>query len=360
MTQEKSWNWVETIFRVIPVNVYYLYVFIFICSYIIYAVLTINIFGHLYWTLLEHIVVLSTCTLIVYELAGVLYFINKTRNNFRIDGEIPDNWKCIEDIYAQLEPRFIQSKTYYILTFLALAPFIIIDPIRGKYFLYYFIKPTLSSAVLDVYNLIITIVIISSMMAILWIIFNISLILIKTEAPYLSSYKSDPCNAKMALNITSTEKLVLELTVFQFVGITLGVISFITPNEILYYEISFLLAIFLINIIFFFNSWRILKDILVKKRDYKLDLINKLFYQKKQRYYKTISDEVFDTNDKQLNDILISCNLLRDEKKRLMQTDRFVYDIKNALIFIGSSLMPIITLFVMLNGHKIMLKLFNP
>jgi hypothetical protein len=301
----------------------------------------------------ELLVVISTSALIGYELAGVQYFINSIRNIIKSLDIYTENKEFVKLLQVGFRDRFIKSKIYYLIIMLVVIPFLIIDPIRNKDYLFSSYILSNWAIIIDLFNYIVTLLILSSMATILWIILNISFLVNQISFKpfkYFSRTSLFYCSDKVG-TLYSIKNLILKLVTFQFIGITLSIITFLDPREIIYHEIIFLIILLIINIIFFlycsYNIFRIFNN----NKEYELEVIDQCIKKENEILYEMLSE---DDDSKDINILVESLyflNFLRNNRKLIIA--KKYYELKNIAIFICTFFIPVITFIEILFQHRI-------
>lgn len=352
-TDDRSWSWIEKGFKRIPVPYPIISIILFIFSYLIYIFLSKQVESFpdpQEWDVYTNMQIASACFLIAYETAGVRYYVDEMRSVFNKVKPVPENKKYLVQLNRGLEKRFTESKIFYIIVFLVIAPFIIIDPLRGEYHLYSLTEETITiwSILLDVFNYAITLLVLYSMATILWIIFNISWSLREIERSIPKNIvKIDLFNSDNVGGMKSMRGLILKLVVFQFIAISFGIISFVTPYEIIYHEVIFLIILFIVTVCFFIAGLYIIHKLLEVERGDRIDAINELYRQQNERMENIISSEDYLEKEKNLDRIIASMKFLQDESARVRHSSKRVYNFRAIFIFTSSSLIPFITTYLL-------------
>lgn len=351
MPEEKSWNRIESVFNKVPVPYPLISLILFIISYLVYLFLSARVksFDPQDWDIFTRMQIVSTCFLVAYETAGVRYFIDNMREVFRNMEPVPECENDIIDLNSQLEKKFTKSKIFYIIIFLVVIPFILIDLIRGEIYLYSLSEetPTIWSIFLDVFNYTITLLILYSMATILWIIFNTTWALNEIESSHQHIIKIDLFNFDKVGGLKPIRDLILKLVVYQFIAVSLAIITFITPYRIIYYEIIFLIVLFIITVYVFVAGWYVIHKLLEGERGRIINTINELYLQQNQRMQDIISSEEYWDKEEKLGQILKSMKFLQDEIARVMRASKRAYNFKAIFVFTCSSLIPFITTYLL-------------
>jgi len=348
LAEERSWNWVEKVFRRIPFPYPLVSLCLAICFILYNYILSIKIVGYLYWRPQEYIIILSISLLLLLEPAGVQYFINNARTIFRNLEIHSDDKIGSNDLYTQVEKKFVESKLYYIIFILIISPFIIIDPIRGNYSLWSLeLGVSAATIIYDILNYLIFFIIFSSIAAFFWIMVNVSWVLGKVGSQtYINNINIDIFSNDNIGGLAPLRKLILEITVYNSIGISLSVFSFITPDEIKYDEICFLSILFIFGIFLFLKGWFILNRILKLKRNHELDTICGLYQQQRMRIEKIISNKD-DYSGEKLKDIIGTLEFLNAEKGRVSNSFHNAYDIKTLFTFISAQFLPFLSTYLL-------------
>jgi len=257
----------------------YLFISIFISIfYILYNYYFSRfIVGHDYWGFKELFTVLSISVLLFLELSGVQYFLNATQETFKkleINNDITSNFS----IYKKLEDLFSNKKRYYIIAFLIIFLFIIIDPIRGTYFLWS-LKYGISiiTVLYDALNYITTFLIFSSIATFFWIMLNISSLISTlgdhnyTNNTQLSIY----CEGTLIV-LTLIKNLILQITIFNSICITMLLPIYVIEKE-LNIELIFVVILASFGLYLFIQGWYVLNKIVNIIKYNQINVIDNLY-----------------------------------------------------------------------------------
>lgn len=293
-----------------------------------------------------HIIILDTFVLIAYLLMGVKYFTAKLRTTVWCLQTYSDSDNAIEELYNRLERKFTGSKLYYLIVASISISFVLIPmPIKDDF--WYFSEHSLWSALLDVFNYAAALLILYLMATILWIMINVSWLLGEIgSGSYRHKIKVDLFSSDNVGGLRPIRTLILELVVYQFIAISLGIVNFISPGGIFYTEIAFFSLLFIICICIFVKTWYTLETLLNNKRRLEVDSINLLYQEQQQRVRDMIITKNSDYDEEQLNNVLASMDWFREERIRFLSASKKTYNIKNIITFISSSILPIITLII--------------
>lgn len=185
------------------------------------------------------------------------------------------------------------------------------------------------------------------MATILWIIFSISWALNQIGGSYKHFIKIDLFSIDKVGGLRPIKNLILKLVVYQFMTVSLGIITFVTPDEIIYHEIVFLIILFLITVCFFFKGWYVIGKLLNGKRVHDTGTINGLYQQQHQRLQNVISGKDYWDKEEKLDNILTSMEFLQDEREQVLRASKRAYDFKAIFTFISTSLLPFATTYVL-------------
>lgn len=347
MTEKRSWNWIEEASDRIKAS-YPLAVSI-LCTvlYFIYLYLHSKVeMASCGLDLYIHIIILDTFVLIAYLIIGVKYFTSKMRTTFWCLETYPDSNSTIEDLYNRLESKFTRSKIYYLIVALIAISFVLI-PIPTREDFWYYYEPSMWSALLDIFNYIAALFILYLMATILWIMISVSWLLGEIgSVSYRHNIKIDLFSSDNVGGLTPIRRLILELVVYQFIAISLGIMNFITPGGAFYIEITFFLLLFVLSISIFIKAWHTIDNLLDYKRKSEVESINQLYNQLHQRVRDMIITKNSDYDEERLNKVLTSMDWFRDERIQVLSASRKTYTIKNIITFISTSFLPIATLIV--------------
>jgi hypothetical protein len=339
----RSWNWIEGAFRRIPAPYPFVSVIIAFVLYVLYMFLLskLDIIPKAY----GYVVIIDTFVLIAYLIAGIQYFTVKTKCTFQELELYADESDAVV-LYNQLEKKFTQSKSYHAIAILIIISYLAI-PFPSKSDFYYFLEPGVYAALIDIFNYSALILVLYLITTILWTMNNISWSLNQIQIDFKKGLvKIDLFSSDRVGGMRSIKNLVLSLVVYHFIATSLAIINFVTPGKILYIETIFFILLFLSGVFFFIKSWATINGILEDKRRTDIGRLNRTYEQESGYARDIIMGGDHAQREDKLNQIFKSMEWLQNERQNLMKASHEVYDLKAILAFISSSLLPIITTFV--------------
>jgi len=358
VSEERSWNWTEKMVKKVPAS--YTLLILIILVFLVYVIYMFSLskvgYGPDLLDLHQHIIILDVFILIIYLLAGVQYFTNNMRRTFEKLEAYPERKKYIDYLYNNMERKFTRSKVYYVIVAMVVVPFMLI-PIPEKSDFFYFSYPTIWSIFIDIINYVATLLILYLISTIIWIILNVSWALHEIKSDYYrDAIKIDLFSSDNVGGLRPIRKLILNIAVYQFVAISLGIINFVAPNETFNEEIALLIIMFLIVIYIFLKGWLTIDFLLEDERKREIDAINRLYWRQNQRIQEIISKETYENDENTLSQILELMEMLSDQRERVMNGSKNIYSIKIITTFLSSSILPIVTFVITYMPSLIRLK----
>jgi len=219
-------------------------------------------------------------------------------------------------------------------------------------------SPSFWAFVLDIYdNILLKILTLYLLATILWMIFNISwsINLIASEN-YKHNLKLNFFKADKMGGIRPLKNLVSSLSVYYFISIVLFIMtwSYPTPRgpNVLPYESTLLIIIWLIGVAFFIWSWYTIRKLLIEKFEEEVNHISDLCQNKTQQLSDVVSKDDPSEIEKHLNQISIALDVLYKERGRMLELGARPMDFKTLFLFLGSSLSSLISIIETLTSEK--------
>ena len=131
---------------------------------------------------------------------------------------------------------------------------------------------------------------------------------------------------------------------YYFVGITLGIISYITPLKTLRLENAFYIILLLVGFIYLFKCLRYMKAILSYWVRYETSIIDDMCLKQHQIFMNIVSKESYDNKKNDIEEISAALDALYKDRERITQINKLGYNFKEFTIYIGSIILPILTL----------------
>ena len=246
-----------------------------------------------------------------------------------------------------MEEEFTKSRTFYILLFVIVTSYIFIPaPEKSDFFFYH--EPSVWSASIDVIDLAATLLVLYLMATILWIIFNISWVLDEIgQESNRNALRVDLYSSDKVGGMKSLANLILHLSIYQFIAISLAMISFVSPEDSYYKEIIFFASLFIISAYFFFNGGYVLNKLLEAKRAEEIDLINQQYHKMNELLINIINNQDITNKNEMLDQVSKSKELLIAEREALSTASKITFNIKENFVFFTSSFLPFIVAYIL-------------
>lgn len=349
MSDDQSLTWIGKVLNKIPIHYFIFCLTLGFLLFLFYDFLYIFYLQNYKYQKFEYFLqIVAGCLLLVIQISGVQYFDITTRRTFR-NIKVHSDFKGKKDIlYDNIEKKFGKLKIYYILLFFVIAPFFLIDPLRGSPIFpvidYYGLNSWTFSY--QVISYIQGIIILFCMATNIWIILNICWTLYDISSQeYLNILNIDLFNSDNVGGLASIRSLILEIAVFSFISISLGILNFFTMGEITYgAEMIFLITYFLIIIFLFIKGWHTLKKLINNKRNIDVEIINNMYQEQFKKLQNIMSGDDDDKKNSEIkNRIMANMQFLAKERENIFKASKWTYDLKTNFTFISSLLLPFIT-----------------
>lgn len=365
--------WIESLFKRIPLpySVVSLIIAFVICLTFEFFSSNVPLFN--LHKITYAIPVASISILIAYQLGGIQYLLSDMRKVFKNICLYQENNPCIEN----LNNRFMVKKLYYLTIIFVIAFFIIIDILRincyqlwiyqsgstciynrsdicGSYMFFtkpcYFSAPNLLfhswSFYLDAYRYVVSYFSYYLLGIILWIIFNVSLI--------LGDLGRDPFKKQIDVDVYNVDKIgglkpifnfILKISIYYFICMTIMISSYINPITPVPLEMIFLLILLFIGLSFFIWGKTVVQNIFTQRIQIELLDINRECNKQERELRSLLLSEKRDLKaQEELTFISNSIELLNKERDRLLQLKTSVIDVHNLILFISSTLTTLVVI----------------
>lgn len=294
----------------------------------------------------------SLSILIGYQFAGIRYLFSNVRSIF---AELMPLFKDnrFKTYFDSLDNKMKISGIYYPVIILTIIPFVLLEIIRfwkwknsplvepiPLYFSLF--EPSNRWAILlDIINHIFGYL--ALLMLAIFVGMIINLILIINELNSNPSINIDIFHVDEMGGLRPLRNFVIITVVNYFIILTLAIISYVSPREIISYETVFLICLLFLGVIFFVITSKTIRNLINKGLKSELCKINKEYKEKYTNLINIISnDHRFDIDE--LEKLSFILDLLEKEKTEIKQISPKRDDFKAILTFISSFLIPTITL----------------
>lgn len=287
--------------------------------------------------------------LVGYEMAGIKYLLTETRKAFSQIRPGEENYLVsIKSAYSILERRLTKAHWYYAAVIvLIVAPMLVLDSqelASGHASTFYWWEETIPSALLDVYSYFITYLIIMLLAIILWIMVNVLVLIYQMgKGKYLIGLKFSPFSADQIGGLGPLKNLILKVITFYFVCITLIAFSYVGPSSLMSCPSAFYLILLIIGGLFFAVCSLSLQKALGRKIGEELETISALYEKKSKKIMRMYTEEE-DYNREDIAKLSTEMDALLKCRESLLKIGWKVFDTEAIAIFLGSFLLPNITL----------------
>ncbi|HEY9206400.1 MAG TPA: hypothetical protein VIO58_10820, partial [Candidatus Methanoperedens sp.] len=282
--------------------------------------------------------------------AEIKYFFSKIKPTFfELKSLFRDNQ--FQNYFNYVDKKFKKSKIYYFVTLLILFPFILLEIIRfwrwknsdGPVPLYFSLTWPFSiwTIALDIINHIFGYLMLFLLAIIVWEIIN--LIIIINELDINPSIEIDIFHIDEMGGLKPLRNFVAIIVSNYFLMITLAIISYISPREIISYETIFLIGMLLLGVILFIITSKTIRNLINKGLRYELGKINEEYKKTYQQLISLISDSR-QFNKDELEELSFILDMLEKERTKIKRISPKKYDFQAIVAFISSFLIPTITL----------------
>lgn len=294
----------------------------------------------------------SSSILIGYQFSGIRYFFSNVRSIF---AELMPLFKenRFQTYFERIDNKMQISGIYHPIIILTFIPFILLEifrfwkwknsPLVEPIPLYFSLfEPSNHWAILlDIINHIIEYF--SLLMLAIFVGIIINLIIVINELNNNSSINIDIFHFDEMGGLRPLRNFVIITVTNYFIILTLAMISYVSPREIISYETILLIGLLILGVIFFVMVSKTIRNLINKGLKFELNIINREYKAKYTELINIISNSHrFDREE--LEKISFILDLLEKEKIKIKQISLKRYDFNAIVTFISSFLIPTITL----------------
>ena len=263
--------------------------------------------------------------------------------------------------FVNLDKKLQNSKLYYFAIILIVIPFILLEFIRfwrwrisvGPIPLYFSLFEPFNrwAIALDIINHIFGYLMLFLLAIIVWIIIN--LIVIVNALDSNTSINIDIFHIDEMGGLRPLRNFILIIVSNYFIIITLAIISYISPRAIISYETVFLIGMLILGVIFFVLTLKTIRNLINKGLKFELGKINEGYKKTYTKLINITSDKKPKFDKYELEKLSLILDVLEKEKFKIKQISHRRYDFRAIVTFVGSFLIPTITLIVKIRGFII-------
>lgn len=263
----------------------------------------------------------ATSMLVVGQLIGIHYFLNKMRAEFNFllpfNGygiSIKDRDNKYHAIAGFIVAIYIATQLLYML--------------QGHNIFFYQTKPELWSILIDIFNQAVNLFNFFLLSTILWICINIYWAIRQISSKQCPNLiYVDLFNIDRAGGLSRIRKFILDVSIFYFVVMIFTILSYVTPFWILSYENIFIITLLFVGAGFFISSLSALDSILKDKIESELIANTQEYKAQKDKLKSILSGDKSAETEQELNSILILLNLFSNERSWLLSLEASIWDI---------------------------------
>lgn len=340
MTKNKQlgWNWAESIAGRISANYLLVSYLLLISLFFIYYLFSrkVILFQWHIWYVLQ---ILSQCLLIPYLIAGLIYLSEKTRSTFRHIDHLYGNRN--NEIFDKIETKVTRDRGYHLILLVSItAPFIIISWGQWPYFQW---EPDMWSLGLDIYNYVLSFLILALLTELLWLMINIVLSIYDIGCSSAAvSTTSDVFG--IGLKLRPLRNFFLIFIIYYFIAIALVICTYTSPEGKLPYEVMYFGVLLAAGVLLFVAGSEAIQGIISCRVEGELDKLNKRRDEQHQLLVKAVSSENSTEKTSEIGNISIVLDIIQKERDSLLQVNRRAYNISSVSLFISSFLIPLLAL----------------
>jgi len=334
-----SWNWLEAVFKRIPLPYSLVSYFVFIIIYSIYWLFSTKVYWF-EWHIFHNFQSLVASILIAYLLIGIKFLLDKTRDTFQYIDLLYEDREI--NFYAIFKDRYTRSLLYRMLVILSvIVPFIILS---WNALPYHAGEPHNVWAIgLDAYGYTLLFLILLLLSEMLWLIVNVVWSL--NEIRCISKAISSKVNVfGIEMKLRPVRNFLLIFVIYYFFALALAISTYLGPTNKFPYEIVFFSVLLFFGIVLFFAGLEAIQRLIDCHVENELDNLNKKMEEQHRLLMDSVSKGGYRENKDEINYISGNLEIFRKERDSLIQINRKAYDLTAIGAFIASFLVPLVTL----------------
>jgi len=299
----------------------------------------------------------ATSILMGYQFALITYFFSNVKETFdRIASLFKEDGflSLKKEMGTWLGNKGILNRTIL----LVIMPFILLEVIRfwqwkyseGEIPLYFSLFDPSShwAFLLDVINHILAYLMYLMLAIIVWLVLGLTNIIASLKKHPL--LKIDVFHADGMGGMKPLQSFMLMVVSNYFIIIALAIITFISPRSIVSYETLFLLFLRFLGVHLFFITMSTTKTLMDRAVGVELDRIDDRYRMNYERLLEMTSLEKYEWQEEELEKLQLAMEFLEKEENRIRQIHEKHSSKKTISTFIGTFLIPAITLAEDLTG----------
>ncbi len=216
---------------------------------------------------------------------------------------------------------------------------------------YLFVPSNQWALALDIYNHIIGYLVLFLLAIIVWRVIN--LIEIVNVLDSNTSISVDIFHVDEMGGLRPLRNFILIVVSNYFIILTLAIISYISPADLISYEMVFLIILLLLGVILFVITLKTIRNLITRGLKQELGEINAEYKKAYNKSITIISDKKPESYRDELKALSLILDILEKERTKIKQLGRRRYEFSTILTFICSFLLPIITLIEKIRGFII-------
>jgi hypothetical protein len=253
-----------------------------------------------------------------------------------------------KDDQFRLDRLLKKSANYYLTIVLIIASFILLEFFRVPHYFYLFEPFNRWALVLDIVNHIFSYLMLFLLAIIVWIFINLMVFVHSLEK--CTSVNIDRFHGDGIGGLGPLRNFILIIVSNYFIIITLAIISYISPTAIISYETIFLISMLFLGVMLFLITQRTIKNLINSGLKLEIVRINGEYKKNYDKLISVISDKEHTSNKGELEKLSLILDILEKEKTKIERISPKNYDLRTIVTFIGSFLIPTVTLIEKIRG----------
>lgn len=310
------WSWIERLFKRISIDYRLVSGLAGTIALIIFIYASFE-FRSFHLQSFRVVEIASISILIAVEPIGIIYFLSKLKQIVTILKDSNVDRVKFNSLKDNLEYRFTKARLYKVLIVLFLIPPICMDTYgiwEGVIVPVWLWERTMPSLLFTFFYFFVFFLIIFMTANILWILINISHFFNKLADEQILSEINVFYGFQVGF-LYNARDLLIKFSSYYFLCVTLLILSYISPSQLVSFQMLYFIYIDLVGISFFLYGWFSLQDIFRSKWQKNAIEIDDLYNMEYKQLMKAISRRK--RNEKELQSLFPVLDMLQKQKDLL-------------------------------------------
>jgi hypothetical protein len=284
------------------------------------------------------------------QLVGIPWFLSQMKEAFH--SPLSPDSKPGGSFFALFEQHLGDRIPFYATVCFVLLAFVALQVIQASAIQFFAAEHTVAALLFDIFNNLLGYSLLFLLAVILWMLLVVASTL--NDAQRVSEQKNIPVDILAPDGVGglgSIQALVRSLFTYYFVIVALLIISYLSPTRLWSYEALFVIALFIVGILFFFLSFGSIRNIVRRQVADEIGTLNERIRIRYDQLKKSITagEETDLEAMKKVQAVLDVCYTERNRLMTLYEKNK-AFDIRTIAQSVASVIVPILAFLVQLSS----------